>query len=340
MIEIKDSSPVRHLEIELTNPDARLLEKIDGVIRAERGRRPPQAPDPIRRRRSRRPRRRPGIGLDPPVRLHLSEPFRDFPGDSRMRTISGIGGMWLVARRELRERGRSKSFIISCVVTLLLVGAALVMPQLLGGEAATHQIGVVGEGNEPIVQAAQDLAIADADEGRRTRAVSRRFEYASRRGGESRRSSPARSIWSSSTGTTVLQERTGFSGNGLVDTLQRAAGSVRLQRLVEENGQAAADVIDILSSSPLEVRSLDGEDPEGDIRPADRLRRSALDVHRHPLLRLLDPDRRDRGEEQPGCRGAARHSAPMAAARWQGSRDRPARQSDSSSSRLASPSSW
>jgi ABC-2 type transport system permease protein len=36
---------------------------------------------------------------------------------------------------------------------------------------------------------------------------------------------------------------------------------------VEENGQAAADVIEILSSSPLEVVSLDGEDPEGDIRP-------------------------------------------------------------------------
>ena len=68
-------------------------------------------------------------------------------------------------------------------------------------------------------------------------------------------------------GDTVLQERTGFSGNDLVDTLQRAAGSVRLQRLVEENGQAAADVIAILSSSPLEVRASSGEDPEADIRP-------------------------------------------------------------------------
>ena len=34
--DIKDSSPVRHLEIELTNPDARLVDNIDGVIRAER----------------------------------------------------------------------------------------------------------------------------------------------------------------------------------------------------------------------------------------------------------------------------------------------------------------
>ena len=35
VLDIKDSSPVRHLEIELTNPDSLRLETIDGVIRAE-----------------------------------------------------------------------------------------------------------------------------------------------------------------------------------------------------------------------------------------------------------------------------------------------------------------
>ena len=167
--------------------------------------------------------------------------------------------------RELRERGRSKSFIISCVVTLLLVAAALVVPQLLGGEAAQHQIGVVGEGNDPIVQAAQDLAIAEADEGDEPEHYET-SPYASLEEAEQALATGEVDLVLVD-GDTVLQERTGFSGNGLVDTLQRAAGSVRLQRLVEENGQAAADVIEILSSSPLEVMSLDGEDPEGDIRP-------------------------------------------------------------------------
>ena len=182
-----------------------------------------------------------------------------------MKAISGIGGMRLVAMRELRERGRSKSFIISCVVTLLLVAAALVVPQLLGGDAATHQIGVVGEGNEPIVQAAQDLAIAEADEDDEAEQYET-IRYGSLEEGE-RALAAGEADLVLVDGETVLQERTGFSGNGLVDTIQRAAGSVRLQRLVEENGQAAADVIAILSSSPLAVRSLDGEDPEGDIRP-------------------------------------------------------------------------
>ena len=35
VLDIKDSSPVRHLEIEMTDPDTLQLEKVDGVIRAE-----------------------------------------------------------------------------------------------------------------------------------------------------------------------------------------------------------------------------------------------------------------------------------------------------------------
>ena len=182
-----------------------------------------------------------------------------------MKTVSGIGGMRLVAKRELRERGRSKSFIISSVVTLLLVAAALVLPQLLGGEPATHQIGIVGEENEPIVDAARDLAIAEAEEGDDPE-LYETVLYSSREEAEQALSAGEVDLVLVD-GATVLQERTGFSGNGLVDAIQRAAGSVRLQRLVEENGQAAADVIEILSSSPLEVLSLDGADPEGDIRP-------------------------------------------------------------------------
>lgn len=181
-----------------------------------------------------------------------------------MREVSGIGGLFLVAGRELRERGRSKSFIISCVVTLLLVGAGLVLPGLLGGEAATHRIGVIGEGNEPIMQAARDLAVADAgtDDTERLETVQNATQEEAEAGlvaGEV--------DLVLIEGTSLVQERTGFSGNGLVETLQRAAGSVRLQRLVEENGQAAADVIEILSSSPLEVTGLGGEDPQAEIRP-------------------------------------------------------------------------
>lgn len=182
-----------------------------------------------------------------------------------MRTVSGIGGMRLVAMRELRERGRSKSFLIGSVLTLLLVAAVLMLPPLLGGEPTTHQIGIVGEENEPIVEAARELAIAEAGEGDEPD-LYETVRYTERDDAEEALSAGEVDLVLIE-GATVLQERTGFSGNGLVDAVQRAAGSVRLQRLVEENGQAAADVIEILSSSPLEVVSLDGEDPAGDLRP-------------------------------------------------------------------------
>jgi len=155
--------------------------------------------------------------------------------------------------------------MISSGITLLLVGAGLILPGIIGGEAATHHIGIVGEGNAPIVQAARDLAVADAG----TDKNPEKFEtvnYANQEEAEAGLVAGKVDLVLVG-GAKLLQERTGFSGNGLVDTLQRAAGSVRLQRLVQENGQAAADVIAILSSTPLEVTGLDGADPEADFRP-------------------------------------------------------------------------
>ena len=51
--------------------------------------------------------------------------------------------IWLVARREILERGRSRGFILSVTFTTLLVVGSLVVPTLLfGGEKAT-KVGVV-----------------------------------------------------------------------------------------------------------------------------------------------------------------------------------------------------
>lgn len=182
--------------------------------------------------------------------------------------MTGMTGMWMVAKRELRERGRSKSFVISCVVTLLLVVGGLMLPQLLGGEPTTHDIGVVGDGNQPIVDAAQALANAEAAEDGEG-SEPERYEvaaYPNREAAEAALVADEVEVVLID-GTTILQERAGFSGSSLVGRLQSAAGSVRLQQLVEENGQAAADVIAILSSTPLSVTTVAGEDPAGDARP-------------------------------------------------------------------------
>ena len=51
---------------------------------------------------------------------------------------------WLVARREMRERARSRSFRISTLLMLLVVVLAVVLPGMLDGGITTSEVGVAG----------------------------------------------------------------------------------------------------------------------------------------------------------------------------------------------------
>ncbi len=51
--------------------------------------------------------------------------------------------VWLVARREILERGRSRGYILSVLFTTAIVVASLVIPAILRGDDATTTIGVV-----------------------------------------------------------------------------------------------------------------------------------------------------------------------------------------------------
>lgn len=173
----------------------------------------------------------------------------------------------MVARRELRERGRSRSFLISLAVTVLIVAGVVIVPQLVGGGPDEYLIGVVGEGNEPIIAAARELTAAELDEGEEPDV------YMTRQLPDI---SAARAALSAddvdlvlANGNEILVKTAGFfSVGGPAELLQRAAGSVRLQELVAESGQAVADVIAILSSEPLRLSTLSGDDLEDDTRPA------------------------------------------------------------------------
>ncbi len=60
----------------------------------------------------------------------------------------------LVARREITERVRQRSFLVSSAVTLLIVAAAAVLPALLGGGPTTYDVGVVGSQPRAVAAAA------------------------------------------------------------------------------------------------------------------------------------------------------------------------------------------
>ena len=55
-----------------------------------------------------------------------------------------LGPMWLVARRELRQGTRAKSFRIVTAVLVLAVAAAVVIPAAVHGHHATQKVGILG----------------------------------------------------------------------------------------------------------------------------------------------------------------------------------------------------
>ena len=57
---------------------------------------------------------------------------------SRWRSV------WLVARREIIERGRSRAFILSLGLTIAIILAGLFLPSLIGGATGTNKLGIVG----------------------------------------------------------------------------------------------------------------------------------------------------------------------------------------------------
>jgi ABC-2 type transport system permease protein len=79
--------------------------------------------------------------------------------------MSRIRSTWLVARREILERGRSRGYLLSLVVTLVLLGAGFGIPILLGSGAQTMKVGIIGAAPaqlEPTIQATAATYAEDA----------------------------------------------------------------------------------------------------------------------------------------------------------------------------------
>ena len=57
---------------------------------------------------------------------------------------SGVRQSWLVARRELRERSRSRAFRFSVIAMLVVVAGVIVLPSMLESSTSTKDVGVTG----------------------------------------------------------------------------------------------------------------------------------------------------------------------------------------------------
>jgi ABC-2 type transport system permease protein len=52
--------------------------------------------------------------------------------------------IWLVARRELLERGRSRAFLFSLILSVAIIVAGIFLPTLIGNAADAQHLGIVG----------------------------------------------------------------------------------------------------------------------------------------------------------------------------------------------------
>jgi ABC-2 type transport system permease protein len=78
--------------------------------------------------------------------------------------MSRARSIWLVARRELLERGRSRGFIFSVLFTTTIIIGSFVVPALIFGNEGPTQIGVVEpapEGLESAIETTADLLDQD-----------------------------------------------------------------------------------------------------------------------------------------------------------------------------------
>ena len=174
--------------------------------------------------------------------------------------MTGAKGVLLVAGRELRERGRSKAYIISTIVTLIILAGAIVIPSLIGGDETTYEVGVVGDGGRSIIDTASELARQRAGDDPADEFVV--TEFATPDEAETAMEDGEVEAVVIDGSELLVKNPGGFGGSSAPRYLQEAASTQRVQELVADDAEAAR-VIGLLASEPLEVRTLGGED-EGD----------------------------------------------------------------------------
>jgi ABC-2 type transport system permease protein len=94
-----------------------------------------------------------------------------------MNGRQGVRQGWLVARRELRERARSRAFLASVALMVVTVAAILIVPAVLKPGGGTRDIGITGRA--PVA-----LAITIAGQARAAGLTARIHRYAQPAAGE------------------------------------------------------------------------------------------------------------------------------------------------------------
>ena len=233
--------------------------------------------------------------------------------------------IWLVARREILERGRSRGFILSVAFTTLIVVGSFVIPAIVFGGDNPTKVGVV-EPSPPGLQAAIEQSAQRFDH---KVAITTYPDARGRRRGPQRRQ--RRDRHRRCRPTCPAPARSGSSGSR---TRRPPRSSPRRpSRCASRPSSAGATSTrrrsPTRSGRPRPRRSRPQTEQDQAQLPR-RQHRGGPDPRRHLQLRLHGPDRRRRGEAEPGRRGRPLDGPRPRPADGQGPRhrrprDRPAR---------------
>lgn len=158
----------------------------------------------------------------------------------------------ILTRREIVERGRSRTFLVTAVFTLVIVVAVILIPALAGGGPTTYTVGVAGSADREVLTVAGSL---DGDTDFEV------VELAGRAEAETALTAGDVEAVLLGPGTLLVERAPGqLFGSPLVGILQQAAATARLQSLVEAEGETAAEVVEVLTSEPLTVEPLTATD--------------------------------------------------------------------------------
>jgi ABC-2 type transport system permease protein len=167
----------------------------------------------------------------------------------------------MVARRELKERIKSRTYRITTVILLLIVLGGIVIPQAFGGadDGTTYDLGLVGKTSSELLGTLEVLAGA-AEVRIETQ------EYADVATAEVVLTAGEVDAFLVDgaeyvTNDPVLRVFAFAGGNGLSSLVAGAAQTVRVQELAASAGVSVEEIAGLLTENPLALRSLEPPDP-------------------------------------------------------------------------------
>lgn len=169
--------------------------------------------------------------------------------------MSSMSTLRLVIGRELRTRGTSKAYLLGMVAILVVLSGAIVIPSVLDDQTTSVDIGAVGTGNDALLDLTRQLVTDRAGDDEVE------FEVTTYADADAARVGLADGDVSMVLvdGTAILRESSSaFSNDDLEQRVQEAAATLALQDRLDGSGVELAEITSVLSSQPLEVRTVQG----------------------------------------------------------------------------------